>query len=358
MFALNQKKRIHAAILFSLLTCFSPCAHAQAAPSSNPTPTKDDGGRFSILEENDYFASHDDRHYTQGAAISYLTSPVTAGDSFDQPFGFLHDSFGIYSGDARKRKYEWIAGQSLFTPNNVVTTQPLSKARPYSAWLYAGANLLQDTNHGSYHTLENTELQLGVVGPPALGALTQNTFHQFIGDATSKGWRNELHTEPGGILSYEKKWRFQQPILGNFAVDAIPEVGADVGNILTYGDVGGIVRIGQNLGADYGPNRIKPSLSGTAWFDPDQLNGKLGWYVFFGTQGRVVGRNIFLDGNSYQSSLSVDKKTLVADFIGGASLLWSQAVRADFTVTQRTREYYGQQGHPDRFGGINLIIGF
>jgi lipid A 3-O-deacylase len=335
----------------------APYGTAATAPAAQQN-SRDDSPRFSGVEENDYFASHDDRHYTQGLELSYLTTPVQPDDAFDQPFGFMHDLFGVYGGDARKRKYEWVAGQSIFTPSNTETQMNLPYARPYAAWLYGGANLLQDTDHGSYHTLENTELQLGVVGPPAMGGITQNTFHQFIGDTASLGWKNQLHAEPGAILSYEKKWRFQQPIYDNFAIDFIPEAGADVGNVLTYGDVGGIVRIGQNLGADYGPNRIKPSLSGTAWFDPDQLHGRLGWYGFFGTQGRVVGQNIFLDGNTYQPSDSVNKKYLVADFIGGASLIWSQAIRTDFTVTQRTHEYYGQQGHPDRFGGINLVVGF
>jgi len=51
-------------------------------------------------------------------------------------------------------------------------------------------------------------------------------------------------------------------------------------------------------------------------------------------------------------------KNLVADFRGGASLSWSATSRIDFTVTGRTRKYYGQQGRPDRLGGINLVIGF
>src|SRR5262249_12080131 len=154
----------------------------------------------------------------------------------------------------------------------------------------------------------------GVVGPAAMGGITQNTFHQFVGKTTSLGWKNELKNEPGFILSYERKWRFEAPLFGNFGMDVIPEAGASGGNILTYADVGAMVRIGQNLRADYGPNRIRPSLSGTAWFDPAQLDGPLGWYVFFGSQGRAVGHNIFLDGNSWASSPSVSKKPLVADF--------------------------------------------
>ena len=246
----------------------------------------------------------------------------------------------------------------MFTPTNLSQKTPQPNDRPYAAWLYTGTGLLQETKHEDYHSLENAELLIGVVGPAALGRLTQNDFHQFIGKPVALGWSNQIHNEPGVVLTYERKWRFQQKIAGNFAVDAIPEIGGSGGNVLTYAEVGGLVRIGQNLGADYGPDRIRPSLSGTAWFDPAQLDGKFGWYLFLGTQGRAVARNIFLQGNTIDSSASVDSKPLVADFIGGASLFWSSALRIDFTVTERTKEFYGQQGHPDRFGGLNLAFSF
>ena len=316
-----------------------------------------DNGRLTLMEENDKFASHDDRQYTQGLRLSFLSKAVTPSGFWDQPYGLLSDNLPIFSGPDRKRKYEWtILGQSIFTPANTSTENPSPKDRPYSAWLYTGVDLLQETKKTNYHTLENVEILIGVVGPAALGNLTQNDFHQFIGVDSALGWHNQIKNEPGFVLSYERKWRFQQPLFGNFAVDAIPEIGASGGNVLTYAEAGGMVRVGQNLAADYGPDRIRPSLSGTSWFDASQLDGKLGWYVFLGTQGRAVGQNIFLQGNTFRESAGVDKKPLVADFTGGASLFWSSLARVDFTVTQRTKEFYGQRGHPDRFGGLNFIV--
>jgi Uncharacterized protein conserved in bacteria (DUF2219) len=62
------------------------------------------------------------------------------------------------------------------------------------------------------------------------------------------------------------------------------------------------------LGADYGPVRIRPALSGTDYFDAEDLDEGRGYYFFAGTQGRVVGRDIFLGGNSFRTSPSVSKK--------------------------------------------------
>jgi len=317
----------------------------------------DTSGRVIITEENDYFGSHDDKDYTQGARLSYLSGPVTPNGWWDGPFSFLSDNLPIFDGSDRKRKYEWtVVGQSLFTPTDLSRTNPSPHDRPYAGWLYTGGSLLQESKHDSHYTLENAELLAGVVGPAAFGNVTQNDFHQFIGDSQSLGWTDQIRNEPGFVASYERKWRFEQPLVGNLAVDAIPELGASAGNIFTYGEAGGMVRFGQNLAADYGADRIRPSLSGTGWFDPDKLNGNLGWYLFFGTQGRAVAHNIFLDGNSFESSPSVDKRLFVEDFLAGASVFWSSSVRVDFTITERTKEFYGQEGAPNRFGGINFVV--
>ncbi len=342
------------------LLSYSAYADDQVAPVSAPVasaPAPTEAGRITLMEEDDYFASHDDRHYTEGARASYLSPPVTPNGFWDQPYGFLGDNLPIFGGGDRKRKYEATIGQSIFTPTDINSPTPPGNDRPYAAWLYTGASLLQETKHDGYNTLENAELLGGVVGPDAGGEITQNDFHALIEDSPARAWSYQIHNEPGIMASYEKKFRFEAPVSDNFGFDAIPEAGGTVGNVLTYGEVGGMVRMGKNLAADYGQDRIRPSLSGTAWFDPAQMQGPLGWYVFAGSQGRAMGRNMFLQGNSFEDSPHVTEKPLVADFVGGASLFWASDIRVDLTVTQRTREFYDQQGHPDRFGGINVAFG-
>ena len=326
--------------------------------ATNIAHAADDAGRLSIIEENDYFASDDDKHYTQGLRLSYLSGPVSVGGYWDDTFTFLSNITPAFSDSDHKRKYSALLGQSIFTPTNIHTAAPQVRDRPYVAWLYTGVSLLQENKQPSHNTLENAELQIGTVGRWALGSVTQNDYHQFINIRPALGWQNELKNEPGLIATYERKWRFQQPIYSNLAVDAIPDFGVSAGNILTYGQGGVLLRFGQNLAADYGPAHIRPSLSGTDWFDADQLDGDLGWYLFAGTQGRAVAHNIFLDGNTFSQSAHVEKKPLVADFMIGASLFWSNAVRFDFSVIQRTDEFFGQSGHPDRFGGLNLTFKF
>jgi len=158
---------------------------------------------------------------------------------------------------------------------------------------------------------------------------------------------SQLQQEFGAVLSYERLWRL--PIVGDnrFGVDIVPQFGASVGNIYTYGETGVLLRIGRGLGADYGPVRVRPALSGTDYFDADGLDEGRGYYFFAGTQGRVVGRNIFLDGNSFRTSPSVSKKNLVGDAQAGFSVLWSKSLRLDISVALRTEEFHGQRTPDD-----------
>jgi len=314
----------------------------------------DDFGRVSLLEENDSLYDTSDKHYTQGIRISYLTPDLGSGSRWNAPFDFLGALGPVFapagSGQDQSRRISVFIGQSIFTPNDKTGTTPDRNDRPYAGWLYLGTSLLQETDRNQ---LDHLELAIGLVGPGALGQQAQNDFHQFIGAAQAHGWQSQLRNEPGGMVSYERLWRIPLLSLAGLTLDVVPQVGATVGNVATYGAAGGMIRIGRNLQADYGPARIRPALSGTDYFDADHLDGPLGFYVFAGVQGRVVGRNIFLDGNSFRTGPSVDKEILVGDLQAGVSLFWSRDIQAIFSAVSRTREY-DHQPSPDVIGTATL----
>ena len=328
------------------------CLSSLAIVAPPEVARADDKSHVTLLEENDSIYFNSDKHYTQGFRLSYL-GPDVRPDSFWSGafglFGWAAPSF-LDSATDQSRHYALEFGQSLFTPKNLSLVPPDPRDRPYGGWLYVGASLLQDTDK---RMLENLELQLGAVGPVALGKQTQNTFHQFIGQDQAKGWGAEIQNEPGIVLSYERKWRL--PLLGGGVdgVDIIPEAGATIGNVFTYGETGGLLRIGRNLQADYGPTRIRPALSGTDYFNSKYMDGDYGYYFFAGTQGRIVGQNIFLDGNSFRTSRNVTKKPLVGDLQAGFSIFTANAFRVDFSVARRTEEFQGQ-ATPDVIGTAAL----
>jgi lipid A 3-O-deacylase len=314
----------------------------------------DDKNRVTLLEENDSLYFYSDKHFTQGLRLSLLRPDVAPESGWNAPFDGLGDLAPIFpqSDPARKRRYALFFAQSIFTPKDIQQNPPDPHDRPYAAWAYLGTSLLQETGGDM---LENFEIDLGVVGPAAGGEQVQNRWHQFLGIGRAAGWDFQLHNEPGAMISYERLWR--RPLVGDghgsFDVDVVPAAGATIGNVMTYAALGGQLRVGTNLPVDYGPVRVRPGLSGTDYFDADRLEGSAGYYFFVGAQGRAVAHNIFLDGNSFQSSASVPKKILVADLQAGFSVFWSSAIRADFSVVRRTEEFKGQHA-PDVLGTAAL----
>lgn len=364
--SVTSRSRILAVPLAALagLTLLALCLPA-AAQDANQTPPQpaatqnssqdaSSNGRVTVLEENDSIFFNSDRYYTQGLQVNYLGPTVAEDSAWSAPFNFLSDDLGIFSGGSDvSRHYEVLLGQQIYTPANIHTAVPDPNDRPYAGWTYGGLGLIQDTDH---RQLDHLEVQLGVVGPASGARQAQNDWHQFIGVLPADGWDSQLHNEPGIMISYQHKWRFLQAIGGGYAVDAIPELGATVGNVMTYGEAGTFLRFGRNLTADYGPARMGPSLSGTSYFNDSGWDGPFGFYFYVGAQGRAVARNIFLDGNSFQDSASVDKKPLVGDLTGGLSLYWGSAVKLDTDVIYRTKEYSGQHEN-EKYAGINLSFG-
>lgn len=313
----------------------------------------DDRGRIIVVEENDTYGSDDDRHFTQGIRVSAVSGDLAPDSNWMPVFNGVSSVLPVFAGPG-KRKAEIMVGQDIFTPTNIDAGRADPADRPYAGWLYGGVSLMQENGAKG---LENFEIQLGIVGQSALGKQVQNDFHRLIEIGEARGWSGQLRDEPGIVLTYERKWRAGTPLFAGLAVDVVPEAGVSLGNVYTYAAAGGMVRLGHNLQGDYGPTHIRPSLSGSAWFDADQLEGDFGWYVFAGTQGRAVARNIFLDGNTVRDGPSVDKKPLVGDLVVGVSAFWSDAIRLDFSVTERSKEFYGQQS-PDRFGMIDVSFGW
>jgi len=347
-------------LAFIAMTVLGCCRGALAAdivetPVDPPTapvvaPMPRESGRLTIIEENDALMPNPtDRWYTQGFELNYLSAPI-AGTGVA---AFLPSTY-LNPGSFRTQRFELIFGQSIFTPANLRLNPPDPTDRPYAGWMFGGAGLYQETDR---HSLDHVELLVGVVGPAALGEQVQNGFHTLISGINSQvaaaGWGSQLKNEPGVVLSYEHKWRVDAPLGGGFSVDFIPEVGGSLGNVFTYGEASAMLRFGQNLKADYGPARMRPSLSGTTWFDPSQLEGPLGWYLFVGAQGRAVARNVFLDGNTFVSSPSVRKETFVGDLSAGLSFFWSDLTKVDFVLTWRSKEFTAQ-AEPDRYGGVNI----
>jgi len=310
-------------------------------------------GTFSVKHENDLFAGTD-RHYTSGLRLSWL-SPE--GDDVWAPLGIVQEFLQSIAQDydRDRTRFGWAGGQDIYTPKDRFRTDLITDDRPYAGWLYGALSLhtiTEDDDDPAKKVSESVELALGVVGPEALGEEAQDSIHKLRLIEVFHGWDNELKTEPGIMLSYERKWRHRDPVphLDNLEADFIPRIGATLGNVRSQLGLGAAVRFGYNLPRDFGPPGLIHGSQPLSSLDSRPL-GSFSIYAFLTADGRFVGHNIFLDGNTFRDSHSVDKKRWVADLTAGVAIVYDRFTIA-YTNAYRTKEFDGQN-RASRFGSVS-----
>jgi len=256
----------------------------------------------TITEANDIFkpTQNNDRNFTQGLQVST----------------------GAEAGEAGDRYY---ARQIFYTPNHKRLHIPLSNERPYAGALLAG---FTQTDIGEDHTRRVWGYEFGVVGPSSFSEQTQRTVHRFLGQSFPQGWDYQLRDEPGINISRQ----LQDRVAGNILTD----VRFDVGNMFDQVTIGVLYKDA--------PDGLYPRI---------RLREGLNIGFFAGVYGRGVARNIFLDGNTFKDSRSVDKYPFVAEGRAGISLEYGD-YKFSYTYIKMSPEYVG--GDAADFGEISLTI--
>ena len=207
-----------------------------------------------------------------------------------------------------------------------------------------------DTSDAKIPVLEGFEVDLGITGPASLAGTTQVNFHRwFVPDDVPRGWHNQLDNEPGLLLKYERLWRLSLNEQTARYVDLIPHAGAEVGNIGIFGDLGATLRVGVNLPDDFGVQIIDALASLSGGTTPS--SSPFSCYAFGGVDGRAVGQNLFLDGNTLRKGPSVERIPWVADFSCGVALSLFRHLELSYTRVIRTHEFVGQK-NSDVFGSL------
>lgn len=348
-----------AAFVTGALLC-SATSMAQAQELLPDPAITPDGGFITLEVENDLFAklANTDRHYTNGMKMSWLSAPTK-----DLPDWLKSLSTpplnNFFTNDDNITGTTYRVGIAIahliFTPDNTDKTTPILNDRPYAGYLHATFSLESIRSNDLGNAWQDQwKLDLGVIGPHAYGEEVQNNWHKLINAAASNGWQNQLKDELTANVSFERAWRsklFRTPDILGMSTDIIPYSTLALGNVATYAGLGGVWRIGPTLPDDFGPPRIYPGSGGSEWF---HTSTGLDWYLFAGLEGRAVARDIFLDGNTFRDSQSVDKRPLVGDIKLGAVVVLGSA-RVSFTHDFRSKEYYGQP-KIDQFGSV--VLGF
>jgi lipid A 3-O-deacylase len=208
-------------------------------------------------------------------------------------------------------------GIKVYTPDSIQFSEPIEGDRPYAGILYMTMGVpVRSPKHQDFF-----ELTLGLVGPASQAQFSQSILHHIAPSNDPQGWGNQLGNEPLFEVTYEHKWKaltFQDA--EGYYLQLIPHVGAGLGNLSIFAGVGGQVRLGWNLPTDFGVEMLRP-----AGFRSSSPNGGggFGFELVLAADRKAVARNLLLDGNTFGTSLSVEKEPITSYYLIGGNLnLW------------------------------------
>jgi hypothetical protein len=344
-----------------------PCLILSLALTALTTPVYADRDQteqwtLNLYFENDLF-SETDQDYTNGIRFSWV-SPDLADYIEDENLpDWLKNTnrrltFFHPSDEGLQRNVIISLGQTIYTPQDIDATEVIEDDRPYAGWLYSSVSYQSKTAN----QLDTLELQIGVVGPAALGQEAQDLIHDLRGFAKFQGWDNQLDNELGVLALYEHKRKYKslQNKNSRFGYDWIGHAGLALGNVGSYVNAGAEFRVGWLIPNDFGTSAVRPGGDNSApdvvW-DP-RTHGDRSWglHGFASFDVRLVGRDIFLDGNTFENSHSVDKELLVADLSAGISVIY-HGVKMSYAQVFRTREFKKQK-RSHSYGSLSLSYTF
>jgi lipid A 3-O-deacylase len=275
-----------------------------------------------------------DRNYSQGARVNLFGAP----GAMPSPARWLADRLPGFDASGGQRQFGLSLGQEIYTPRALLSRKPIQGDRPYAGWLYASGLLsCRDPRR-----MRSLELQIGTTGAASHAEDVQRWWHHQLGIRAPQGWQHQLRGEPGIVLSYQERRRPWGP---QRYADFVPHAGATLGNVHTEANAGGTLRLGLPLPDDFGPWRNAPAKSPRGSFD---------LYVFARAEGRAVARNLFLDGNTFGSSLHVTRLPLVGEAQLGAAGRW-HSLGFRYTVTYTTNEFRERPSN-QQYGSFAIVI--
>ena len=316
--------------------------------TAQATPPQDPAAIVTVQVENDAVSTlkgTSDQYYTSGERFGFTSGTDDYG--VGRP---LQDLGHFVWGDGVQRVSLGIS-QSIFTPHNTQIAPPNPDDRPYTADLIGSFRLITDKDTSRSFL----GFDLGVLGPDAQGEQVQNGFHNIIGDTPNKGWNYQLANSPVFQLDAGRIWRLPIAQAYGISADVLPQASGQAGSLRDEVLLGGQVRLGQGLDADYGVARIDPGMDG---LDAYVRRRPVTWYVFSGVDGQAVAFDETIDGSTFRSASPHAARVWdVGEIEGGAAIIY-RGVKLSYSQTWQTQEFRGARSGLFNFGSAALSFKF
>jgi lipid A 3-O-deacylase len=304
----------------------------------SPIPAPAFKGYARVQIENDMLiARHKtDRYFSSGVRLDYLfVKNPTAQSWLSKLFPRLQNADNFVG---------FTASSSMYTPANKAE-QVIVGDRPYAGWLHGGVYHI--SNSAASATRFKTEYTVGVIGKAAMQEEMQKNWHQVINRPQPLGWDNQIASDVALTVNFKGEKRLLQPAEH---VDLIGFAEANIGTVMNYGGVGGMMRLGWF--EDYFANIL-----------PLSKNAHKSWqaFVFIRPSVRIVADNALLQGGifTYDKSPYVIQRDDLARYYMETEFGYSLSYRnINMTYSQsiRTPEFNGARNM--FWGGLSCSVGF
>ncbi len=303
--------------------------------------------RFEFI--NDFFFGTD-QEVSGSWSMQKHTAAADSWDKLEAVPGMVKRigaAIPTLTADGRVYRTSFAVGQITQTPVNLKRRDLIKEDVPY-----AGALVFSASWYGfNDKEFSGFELVSGVVGPASLAKQAQKGAHKLIGITRPRGWDNQLENEPIINANYMRKRKLSH--VGNpagLSFDSAVSGNVCLGNLTTRLSTSIEMRFGRNMpgGFVYIPESAGFGMNykGTLKLPNPRKPALYGSLVLRGTG---VLHDMFLDGNTFRDSHSVDRKNFVGLAIVGLhyqrenwSTSFSLMFPTDTVDTSRATEVEGR----------------
>jgi lipid A 3-O-deacylase len=302
--------------------------------------------RFQIA--NDVLTGSDD-YFSNGWIVSWHSRPEARWS------GLLPDGLaplveilpGLGTGASGKR-VSFAVSQLIFTPGDIKNPDSIPEDVPYSgALLGAACFSAQDPDR-----MTAWQVTAGMLGPVSLAEETQQFTHEVVHAPRPAGWEHQLKDEFILNLHAQHKFKFARlAISDEWGFDVGGVASAALGSLATQVDAGFEIRAGWKMPPGFDPDPVGRKVI-THGYARDAVERDFSAHAFGSAAARGWARFIFLDGNTWKDSPSVERNTWTLVLGGGVSASFRR-FRFTLEFGATTRPVEGAGGF-DSFGSFSV----
>ncbi len=247
---------------------------------------------LAVTLDNDILLGNDNG-YTNGIYFSWFEvddqNESSHPDWLTAPL-----SWSVNVESAKNTLQVYSLGQVMVTPEDITLENPPVNDLPYSGTLLFNSTFITiEASHA-----DAIATVIGIVGPSSGAEETQKWVHDLVGADEPQGWDTQLEDEIIFQFLRGRLWRtWSRP---DDRMDFLVLAEAGLGTLSSFAASAMLYRFGSDLSSTF----ATPLLINTRSANPAAINGA--WYFFAGVRFEYVFNAIYVDGNTYRESRSID----------------------------------------------------